>query len=538
MNQSDTFFEPTEVYNRFISITQVPHPSANQEGVTGNEDPVREYVISQAQEIPGVKVVFYDKGATLPGNRVIVLSRPGSGKYAGKTPVILQAHMDMVYNPVDMAFPLNVIVDPYRQGQGKWIKARENSDPPRDSTLGADDGLGVATALAILVDDNLKEYPLECLFTVQEETDMGGAQNFDLKYLTGKQLLNLDAEDLPIIIFGSAGGSTTQYQKKDLSRILTPQGYTTMKLSISGLRGGHSGVDINKGRLNAIKVLAQVLARLNKRITALDIVGAGIGSYDLLVYDIQRCDVKKSNAIPAYAEAVIGLPGEKVDQFTADFNALCAAIKIQNLPEESGLTCQAATIDASVQPLDEKSTDTLLCMLQQVPHGVISMIPEVPGVVETSTNLYGITIDGSTVTIGSSNRSSREASLTALNNIQANIGTIFQFDVTTGIDSYPSWQPNPESRLLQIATGVYSDPQMYGDRCDATVIHAGLECGTIKARYDTGLGIDIDCISIGPTIKDPHSPNESLQVQAVDGTETVQKFYTAISQILGKIFNE
>ena len=534
MNQSEISFEPGEVCKQFLEITKRPHPSANQEGVTGNEDPVREYVNSQALEIPGVKVVVYDKSATQPGDRVIVLRRPGSGIYAGKTPVILQAHMDMVYNPVDMAFPLNVIVDPNRQGQGKWIKAMENSTPPRNSTLGADDGLGVATALALLVDPKLKDYPLECLFTVQEETDMGGAQNFDLKNLTGRQLLNLDAEDLPVIIFGSAGGCTTQYQG-NITRIPTPQGYTAMKLSISGLRGGHSGVDINKGRLNAIKVLAQALARLDKRIAALDIVGAGIGSYDLLVYDIKRCDVKKSNAIPAYAEAVIGIPKENANQFTADFNALCSALKIQNLPEESGFTCGATAAGAVEQAMDEKSTDTLLCMLQQIPQGVIAMIPDVPGVVETSTNLYDVTIDGNTVSIGLSNRSSRDASLTALSNVQANIGAIFQFNVTTGLESYPSWQPNPNSPLLKIAEAVYCDPEMYGDRCEVTVIHAGLECGTISARY-AEVGIDMDCISIGPTIKDPHSPSESLQTQAKDGTETVQEFYNAVSQILGKVF--
>jgi dipeptidase D len=347
-------------------------------------------------------------------------------------------------------------------------------------------------------------------------------------------LLNLDAEDLPVIIFGSAGGCTTQYQG-NIDRIPTPQGYTAMKLSISGLRGGHSGVDINKGRLNAIKVLAQVLARLDKRITALDIVGAGIGSYDLLVYDIKRCDVNKSNAIPAYAEAVIGLPKEQADRFTADFNALCSALKIQNLPEESGFTCAATAAGAVDQAMDEKSTDTLLCMLQQVPQGVIGMIPEVPGVVETSTNLYDVTIDGNTVSIGSSNRSSRDASLTALSNVQANIGAIFQYKVTTGLESYPSWQPNPNSPLLKIAEAVYSDPEMYGDRCEVTVIHAGLECGTISARY-AEVGISMDCISIGPTIKDPHSPSESLQTQAKDGTETVQKFYDAVSRILGKVF--
>jgi dipeptidase D len=462
---------------------------------------------------------------------VIVLLRTGSGEYAKKTPVILQAHMDMVYNPVDMAFPLNVIIDPNRLGQGKWIKAREKNG--KDSTLGADDGLGVATILALLADPNLKKYPLECLFTVQEETNMGGAQGFKLDSLTGRQLLNLDAEDLRVIIFGSAGGSVTQYDG-NIKRISAPQGYTAMTLSVSGLRGGHSGGDINKGRLNAIKVLAQVMARLDRRITALDIRGAGIGAYDLLLYDIKRCDVNKSNAIPACAEAIIGLPTGEVNQFTADFNALCSALKIQNLPEESGFTCKATTTSTSYQAMDKKSTDALLSLLLQIPHGVISIIPEVPGVVETSSNLYGITIKDNIVTIGSSNRSSSEASLAALNDAQKNIGKIFQFKVTTGIDSYPSWKPNPKSRLLQIATVVYSNQQMYGDQYKATVIHAGLECGIIKQRYSE-LNIDMDCISIGPTIRDPHSPNESLETQTEDGTETVQKFYTAVSQILVKI---
>ncbi|MCP4603574.1 MAG: aminoacyl-histidine dipeptidase [Proteobacteria bacterium] len=208
MTHSDPTFLPESVYKHFLAITQRSHPSANQRDVTGNEDPVREYVNAQAQDIANVTVVHYEKDATEPGQRVIVLSRAGSGSHAEKTPVILQAHMDMVYNPVDMEFPLDVIVHPNPPGEGKWIKAREKNDRP--STLGADDGIGVATALAILQDENLKDYPLECLFTVQEETNMGGAQNFNLSYLNGRQLLNLDAEDLDIIIYGAAGGCSTQ----------------------------------------------------------------------------------------------------------------------------------------------------------------------------------------------------------------------------------------------------------------------------------------------------------------------------------------
>ena len=533
MTQSDAFFSPRSVHDHFIAITQRAHPSANQKGVTGNEDPVREYVVSRALEIPNVKVVFYEKDATDPGKRVIVLSRAGSGNYAGKSPVILQAHMDMVYNPVDMAFPLDVIVNPTPSGDGVWIKAKENKG--RDCTLGADDGIGVATVLAILGDNKLNDYPLECLFTVREETDMGGAQNFDLTCLSGRQLINIDAEELTVIIYGSAGGGSTQY-RGNITRVSRPLGYSTIQLSVSGLKGGHSGVDINKGRLNAIKVLVQALARLDKRITSLDISGGGIGVYDLLLQEIRRRDVDKSNAIPAAAQAIVVLPTEESDQFITDFTAFCAALKSQNLPEENSFSFSAKKAhDTAQDVLDQKSTDALLHMLQQIPHGVIAMIPDVPGVVETSTNLHDVFIDGTGVTIGSSNRGSREASLTALNNLQTNIGTIFQFDVITGIDSYPSWRPNPNSPLLKIAEAVYGDPRMYGDQCKVTVIHAGLECGTISARY-AEVGIGMDCISIGPTIKDPHTPNESLRIKALDGTGTVQRFYDAASQILQKVF--
>jgi dipeptidase D len=174
MSNSDTYFEPKTVHDYFMGITQRPHPSANQPGVTGNEDPIRQFVVEQAQLIPGVEVVFYKPDAVEAGERVVVLRRPGAGKYAQQKPVILQAHLDMVYNPADMQFPLNVIPDP-GQTEGQWIKARDQRNI--DCTLGADDGIGVATALALLNDNNLKDFPVECLFTVQEETDMGGAKN-------------------------------------------------------------------------------------------------------------------------------------------------------------------------------------------------------------------------------------------------------------------------------------------------------------------------------------------------------------------------
>jgi dipeptidase D len=539
MSNQDTFFEPKAVHDQFIEITKLSHPSANQEGVKGNEDPVRQYVADQAPKI-GADVKFYISTATDPGQRVIVLSRPGAGDYENKTPVILQAHMDMVFNPVDMDFPLEVIIDPDPHKEGKWLKANDKSGKP--STLGADDGIGVATALAILADDNLKEYPLECLFTVQEETDMGGAKNCDLKEigLTGNRLLNLDAETLNVIIFGSAGGSETAYQG-NISRCESPgkyfpNGYEIKKLSISGLRGGHSGVDINKGRLNAIKVLTQALVRLNKRITNLDAGGKGIGSYDFLIYDIRRTDIIKANAIPASAEAVIALPKADADKFVEDFKAYCEALRTQNLPEEAGFKYDAVTSSASGMPLDNKSTDALLCILQQIPHGVITMIPGVPEVVETSTNLFKVDIKGSSVTVGSSNRSSNDMALQALEIAQKSIGIGCNFVVFTDINSYSSWPPNSKSKLLKLAGEVYKEK--YDGNYEKTVIHAGLECGVLVKRFKDELGKDLDAISIGPTITNPHTPSESLQVETTDGTQTVQQFYDAVSQILQKIFAE
>ncbi|MDP4182398.1 MAG: M20/M25/M40 family metallo-hydrolase [Bacillota bacterium] len=551
MSNTDTSFEPKSVNDYFVGITQNPHPSANQKGVSGNEDPVRKYVVEQAKMIPGVEVVFYKEAATEPGERVIVLRRPGSGEYAQKKPVILQAHLDMVYNPVDMQFPLNIITnEAYKDG--KWIKAKDQTG--RDSTLGADDGIGVATALAILKDESLKDLPIECLFTVQEETDMGGAQNCDLNNLEGETLLNLDAEDLKVIIYGSAGGAETDYTSA-ITRFDLPAGYTSIKAYISGLRGGHSGVDINKGHLNAIKALNQVLTRLNKRINNLDVTGS-ISSYDMYLYDFERTDIIKANAIPTGAKAMVAVPKDQADSFITDFKKYCEALKQQYQPIESGFTCDAIEINVDAKPLDDKSTDAILCIISQIPSGVISMIPEVPDVVETSSNLYNVEIktiieteiktdletktetkietQTECVAIASSNRSSNDSALSALSEAQSNIGKIFNFNVITGINSYVSWQPDNASHVFNIAKDVYFE--QYNEEMKTTVIHAGLECGTLASRFMAEKQVKLDCVSIGPTIKNPHTGNETLQIESEDGKQTVGQFYDCAREIARRLY--
>src|SRR5665647_862181 len=260
----DTSFNPKAVHDHFMELTKLYHPS-------GEEDRVREYIVESAKRMEGVKVIFYEPDAKDPGKRVIVLRRKGSGNNANAPYVTLQAHMDMVCSPNKDIFPLNVFGYLDKEGS-KWIKAGDEesiSQPEKGTTLGADAGIGVATILSLLEDKKLKDYPIECLFTVQEETDMRGAADFDKILLKGRSYINFEAGRAEIIIYGSAGGCSVQYERNAILSPI-PYDFIILELSISGLRGGHSGANINSGGLNAIKVLTEILIRLNNRLTKLD----------------------------------------------------------------------------------------------------------------------------------------------------------------------------------------------------------------------------------------------------------------------------
>jgi dipeptidase D len=516
---SDNYFGPKAVYDHFMAITKLSHPS-------GDENPVRNYVAECAGKIDTVQMTFYEPEAEDPGKRVIVLRRPGSGKYSVSNYVTLQAHMDMVCYPNNDIFPLQVFG--YDIEGEKWIKAGDEksiSDPEKGSTLGADDGIGVATALTLLEDENLKDYPLECLFTVEEETTMGGVKGFDKDLLLGRKYINLDAEDAPIIIYGSAGGCDVRYEGT-VERSDIEDEFVALNVSVTGLRGGHSGININKGRLNAIKALTEVLIRLNERITNLDVTEEDIASYDLRLVSMKRDEEAKMNSIPSSASAIIVIPQDKKESFVNDFIAYCSALKAFYQPEENKFSWQVCWPGGVLEnPLSKLSTDELLCLLQQIPHGIIRMIQEKENVklVETSTNLAGIVIGEDKVVIQASNRSSNDASMLALKNIQRSVGDCLNYNVTHS-DGYPSWQPNESSDLLAKAKDVYCS--IYGDECDANVIHAGLECTYIVQKY----GNKMECISIGPTIVDPHSGGERLKAS------TVEQFYRAVTELIPKLY--
>ncbi|TAJ06816.1 M20/M25/M40 family metallo-hydrolase [Marinilabiliaceae bacterium JC017] len=524
-------FQPETVCKNFTEITKISHPS-------GQENPIRKWVIAKSNIIQqqytdnrrNIQVVFYDPDALKPGKRVIVLRRAGSGDYKGQLPVILQAHMDMVTVPSENIFPLQLGM--YTEDNKTWLKAYQDLQNPAKggTTLGADDGIGVATILAIMEDSKLKDIPIECFFTVQEETNMGGAKDFNPTLLTGNKYINLDAEDLNTIIYGSAGGSETSLDGSVTHEAVLPD-YQVFDLSISGLQSGHSGIDINKGRLNAIKVLADILTRLNKRINNFNQRG-GISSYNLRVHSIRRSDVVKANSIPSGAAAQVSVPKTQSDAFSEDFRMLCELNRQLNQPVEWEFTYSIIeTKDENISdPMSAPSTDTTLLLLNQLPHGVIKMIPTNPSLVETSTNLYNIAIQEGKVAIHASNRSSNAQSLEYLNAIQENTARIFCYTPTTGIGKYPAWQPDESSALLKDAKAVYA--ATYGQTgYNATVIHAGLECGWIIQKY----GGKIECISVGPTIQNPHTENERLEVK--DGnTQTVQEFYEVVSKIIVNLY--
>jgi dipeptidase D len=522
---SDDYFGPKAVYDHFMEITKRPHPSRDEgHQEDGNEDPVRKYVADCADKIDNVeKPIYYDLDATEAGKRVIVVRRPGSGKYSSAPYVTLQAHMDMVCFPKNDIFPLKVF--DYDINGEKWIKAGnpDSVDNPKNgTTLGADDGIGVATALALLEDEALKEYPLECFFTVQEENDMGGAEHFEKDLLQGRKYINLDAENVTTILYGCAGGCDFSFEGT-VERSDMVKDFVALKVSISGLRGGHSGVDINKGRLNAIKGMTDVLINLNCRITNRDV--GDISSYDLRLISMERDEQTKMNSIPSSVSAVIAIPKDKKESFENNFAAQCNAIKALYQPEEDKFSWQVCWQgDVQANPLSRVSTYALLCLMRQIPHGVIRMIPENVKLVETSSNLAGIEIKNDTVVIKGSNRSSYDAHMGFLKNIQENIGSCFNYAVKY-TDGYPAWQPNEDSKLLAIAKDVYGGKY---PGYDATVIHAGLECSQIVNKY----GSDIDCISIGPTIVNPHGGAERLKAS------TVKQFYDAVTQILHRIFKK
>lgn len=519
---SEQFFSPSQVNDIFVELTKRPHCS-------GNENPVRTYV---GDLIAGLKavgkpvdLVHYNPDATEPGDRVIVAKKAAYPGYEHSPTVILQAHMDMVCKPDCDIFPLKLFT--YTDAQGiAWLKAG-SLEPKKGTTLGADDGIGVALALAILADESIPCGPLEFLFTVEEETTMGGAAGLRKEWLTGRIFINLDSEDKNIVTYGSAGGIDTGLTVNPLLEELDPLTRVPLKLKIFGLKGGHSGVDINKGRANAIKLMVRTLCHLNQRMPKVPDIDQ---HFDTAAYDFNICTFNSNdvdNAIPAEAEVIIALAKEDAARFQADFAKYCEIVKKEYEGAESPEYSSEMVASAPHELVfSADSTDDLICLLLATPHGVVKMSSQVADLVETSTNLAMVQTDPNrTVRITCSHRSSTDSGLEHVVQIHQAVAAGFGVAMENG-DWYPSWTPEESSPLLGIAREVYR--AKYGDAYKSEVIHAGLECSWVVEHYK-GEAAGMDAISLGPTVVDVHTPEERLQ------TASVQEFWDSLLEILQKI---
>ena len=475
--------EPKEVWKHFDEIRKIPRCSKN-------EEKIRAYIVNFA------KKNNLEYKTDKPGN--VVISKKASSGMEAKTTVVLQGHMDMVCeknSDVDHDFSK----DP--------IKLKLDGDilTADGTTLGADNGIGLAISLAILEDNNLKHGPIEALFTVDEETGLTGAFAMENNMLKGKILLNLDSEDFGVITVGCAGGGDTQI-KLPLQTKKIDENMESLIVKVSGLRGGHSGVDIHEQRGNAVKLLTRMLWKAHD-------------SFDFLISDIKGGD--KHNAIPREAYCIIAIDKSQKGKFVSTLKAEEKDILEEIKPIDPNFKVDVSDNEEIKTTLTKDTQEYLLNLLHGLPHGVDKISYDIPDLVETSTNLATVEIKDQDASIGLSTRSSIKS---ALQDFRDRIRATAELSGATVEEDtpYPGWKPNLDSEILELSKKIFKD--MFGEDPKVEAIHAGLECGIIGEKFP-----GMDMISIGPTIKYPHSPEE--QVHA----ETVKKFYKYVLEILKNI---
>jgi dipeptidase D len=470
---------PRLLWKHFARILTIPHCS-------GHEKALGDYVLSVADSLG------------LPGKRDrvgnIVIAKPATTGREAAVGAILQGHLDMVCEKnSDTVHDFSK--DPIEpEIRGEWVYAK-------GTTLGADNGIGLAAALAVMEDKSLVHGPLEFLFTVDEETGLTGANKIQKGFLAGKMLLNLDSEDEGTFTIGCAGGADSTLvlpleRKKSVSKNL-------YRLHVQGFRGGHSGLDINQGRGNAIKLLARMLGQAQAT-AKFEIVSVEGGS--------------KHNAIPREAVAILACQPVQVRTLTAALKKAFDKIKVEYKVVEPGAAYTLDTVPGKDFAMSQACQRTLIDFLMAVPHGVISMHPEIAGLTETSTNLAIVKTHKSAFEVLCSTRSSVASALEAarevIESVCALAGAKADFH-----DGYPGWMPDLDSPLLKKLRELYI--KTFGKEAEVVAVHAGLECGIIGEKFP-----GMDMISFGPTMKNPHSPEEHVHIGSVE------KFWTFLTAAL------
>lgn len=476
--------KPELIWKCFDEITKIPRPSCH-------EEQIRDFLLKFASDHD--VAVRTDK----VGN--VVMSKPATPGHENAPIVILQSHMDMVAeknNDTEHDFlkdPIATYVD------GDWVKAK-------GTTLGADNGIGMAAAMAVMIDKTLVHGPVEALFTVNEEIGLEGAQNLGKDMITGSMLLNLDSEDDGEIFVGCAGGIDTT-ATFTYRRSFTPENFKYMRVSVSGLLGGHSGSDINLGRANANKLIARFIWECSQ-------------SWDITVCSFEGGNLR--NAIPREAYAVFGIHSDHKEALMHHLNKYAAEIRNEYDGIEPSMDFRIEETERPEYCLDSATSIALIRAIYSAPHGVYSMSRDIEGLVETSTNLASVKHVGEDkIVVTTSQRSSVES---RKNDMAGQVEAHFQLAgaEVTHSDGYPGWAPNMNSAIMKITADAYEE--LFGVKPAIKAIHAGLECGLFLSKYPR-----LDMVSFGPTMTGVHSPDEKLNIP------TVEKFWRHLCRVLEKV---
>ena len=461
---------PQPLWDIFAKVCSIPHPSYHEEALAN-------HIVEWAQE----KGIHAERDEV--GN--ILLRKPATQGMENRKAVALQAHLDMVpqkNNDTVHDFTKDPIQPFIEDG---WVKAR-------GTTLGADNGIGLASALAVLADESVEHGPLEVLLTMTEETGMAGAFGLQPNWLQSEILINTDSETEGEIYMGCAGGIDFT-ATLPLSREAVPAGFSTLKLTLKGLKGGHSGADIHLGLGNASKLLARFLAdhAQSLGLRLLDFTGGTL-----------------RNAIPREAIATLAIAFDKADALKAAAQEFLATIQFELSAVEKKIALVVEPAESPAKVLTVDSQDKFLALLNATPNGVIRMSDDVKGVVETSLNVGVVTMKEDEVAINSLIRSlidsGKEYVVSMLNSLSALSGA-----KSLAKGSYPGWKPEPSSPVMTLVRETYET--LFNKTPNIMVIHAGLECGLFKKPYP-----DMDMVSIGPTITGPHSPDEQVEIESVE----------------------
>ncbi len=475
---------PSLVWQFFAKVCSIPHPSKHEEKLA-NE--IVNWAKSQQLTVCRDRI----------GN--IIIKKPATEGMENRKTVALQAHLDMVPQKNEDKqhdFTMDPI-EPYIDGE--WVKAQ-------GTTLGADNGIGLSTCLAVLASDDIKHGPLEVLLTIDEEAGMTGAMNLEPGLLEAEILLNTDSEQEGEVYVGCAGGIDSEISLP-LQKEACPAGYTSIDINLKGLRGGHSGVDINLGRANANKLMARFLAKyaqsLSIRITKF--TGGSL-----------------RNAIPREVFVTCAVPENNIAELNASVTAFLDCIQQEYHAVEPNIN-MSISVNDDIQPSvwTQQTQNAFVHLLNSMPNGMIRMSSDFAGIVETSLNVGVINTEDHHISIVSLIRSLIDSGKEEIQGILSSLATLTGATIEFS-GQYPGWNPDPNSEIMALFRSLYEET--YGHKPNIMVIHAGLECGLFKEPYP-----QLDMISFGPTIKYPHSPDEMVQIA------TVEQFWQQLSKTLENI---